>query len=83
MGQDFKTREHGPRGNALEPMAKETFEAEGKQFTFELFENARGRVLRITEFTKGRRNCIMIPATGLPDATECLRRITEYSNKTE
>jgi hypothetical protein len=38
---------------------------ERKQFFFDLKENPRGRFLRITEDVGGRRDTIIIPATGL------------------
>jgi hypothetical protein len=42
-------------------------QVERKTFHFALKENARGRLLRITEETPGRRNSIIIPATGLAE----------------
>lgn len=54
------------------PMQEETIrtaslEVERKTYTLTLSENPRGRLLRIVEGTQGRRNCIIIPATGLED----------------
>ena len=40
---------------------------ERKTFIFTLKENPRGRFLRITEDVSGRRDTIIIPATGLED----------------
>jgi hypothetical protein len=40
---------------------------ERKTFVFTLKENPRGRFLRITEDVNGRRDNIIIPATGLED----------------
>ena len=40
---------------------------ERKIFTFTLKENVRGRFLRITEDTSGKRSTIIIPSTGLDD----------------
>src|SRR5687768_1729463 len=40
---------------------------ERKTFVFTLKENPRGRFLRITEDVNGRRDTIIIPATGLED----------------
>jgi hypothetical protein len=42
-------------------------EIERKTFVFTLKENPRGRFLRVTEETQGRRNNIIIPSTGLAD----------------
>ena len=43
----------------------EKTQIERKQFFFDLKENPRGRFLRITEDVGGRRDTIIIPATGL------------------
>jgi hypothetical protein len=40
---------------------------ERKTFVFTLKENPRGRFLRITEDVNGRRDTIIIPATGLEE----------------
>lgn len=40
-------------------------QVERKVFFISLRENPRGRVLRITEDVGGRRDTVMIPATGL------------------
>ena len=40
---------------------------ERKTFLFTLKENPRGRFLRITEDVNGRRDTIIIPATGLEE----------------
>ena len=45
-----------------------------KQFFFDLKENPRGRFLRITEDVGGRRDTIIIPATGLEQIRDCLER---------
>ena len=45
---------------------------ERKTFLFTLQENARGRFLRITEDVNGRRNAIVIPATGLAEFQRAL-----------
>ncbi len=41
-------------------------------FVFRLKENVRGRLLRITEDTGGKRNSIIIPATGLAEFKKLL-----------
>lgn len=43
----------------------ETVQIERKKFTLTLKENARGRFLKITEDPDGRRDTVIIPATGL------------------
>lgn len=43
----------------------ERIQIERKQFFFDLRENPRGRFLKITEDVSGRRDTIIVPATGL------------------
>ncbi|MFV0415751.1 MAG: DNA-binding protein [Chthoniobacterales bacterium] len=45
---------------------------ERKNFLVELRENTRGRFLRITEESHGRRNSIIVPSTGLDDFANLL-----------
>jgi hypothetical protein len=44
-----------------------TLQIERKSYIFTLKENERGRFLRITEDTGGRRNNVIVPSTGLED----------------
>lgn len=46
-------------------LLSEQVQIERKRFYFELKENPRGRFLRVTEDVAGRRDTIVIPATGL------------------
>lgn len=48
-------------------MCTEKLQIERKTFLLSLKQNARGRFLRITEDVNGRRDTIIIPATGLDD----------------
>jgi hypothetical protein len=52
----------------------EQVQVERKLFSFDLKENPRGRFLRITEDVGGRRDTIIIPATGLEQVREILDR---------
>ena len=57
-----------PKSNAQEDTLKtDRIQIERKTFVFTLKENPRGRFLRITEDVGGRRDTIIIPATGLED----------------
>ncbi|MBM4143162.1 MAG: DNA-binding protein [Lentisphaerae bacterium] len=56
-------------------LLNEQIQVERKQFSFELRENPRGRFLRITEDVGGRRDTIIIPATGLEQIREILDRV--------
>lgn len=49
-------------------------QVERKQFYFDLKENPRGRFLRITEDVGGRRDTIIVPATGLDEFVESITR---------
>ena len=58
----------GPKPQVVEETIKtEKIQIERKTFIFTLKENPRGRFLRITEDVNGRRDNIIIPATGLED----------------
>ena len=50
-------------------------QVERKQFFFSLKENPRGRFLRISEEASGRRNTIIIPATGLAEFQKMLEEM--------
>lgn len=54
---------------------REQIQVERKVFSFDLKENPRGRFLRITEDVGGRRDAIVIPATGLEKIREIFDRI--------
>ena len=57
-----------PRPPSNEDTLKsEKIQIERKTFVLTLKENPRGRFLRITEDVGGRRDTIIIPATGLED----------------
>jgi hypothetical protein len=59
-------------GGSHPPAVEETLKTdkvqiERKTFVLSLKQNARGRFLRITEDVNGRRDTIIVPATGLDD----------------
>jgi PurA ssDNA and RNA-binding protein len=54
--------------------AKE-LQIERKHFHVELRENDRGKFLRITEETHGRRNTIIVPTTGVEDLTAAIGEV--------
>ena len=62
----------GGMGQQRPPVTEETIKTdkiqiERKTFVISLKENPRGRFLRITEDVGGRRDTIILPATGLAD----------------
>jgi PurA ssDNA and RNA-binding protein len=65
-------RPHPQHSSPKPPVVEETIrtdkvQIERKSFVFTLKENPRGRFLRITEDVNGRRDTIIIPATGLDE----------------
>jgi hypothetical protein len=60
-------------------LKSEKIQIERKTFIFTLKENPRGRFLRITEDVGGRRDNIIIPATGLEDFRKILEDMVKAS----
>lgn len=58
-------------------IASEKVQIERKQFFFDLRENQRGILLRITEEVRGHRDTIIVPATGLKDFSEALKKMMD------
>jgi hypothetical protein len=56
---------------------------ERKQFFFDLKENASGRFLRITEEVGGRRDAIIVPATGLEIFQEKLDNVIDENKQNQ
>lgn len=54
---------------------------ERKTFLFTLKENPRGRFLRITEDVGGRRDTIIVPATGLEEFKKLLDDMVKASTE--
>jgi hypothetical protein len=73
-----KQRTYGNRDYDRRPPSNETvlcserIQIERKSFQFTLKENPRGRFLRITEDVGGRRDSIIVPATGLDEFCKVL-----------
>ena len=68
-------------GTVDRELASEQVQVERKLFTFELRENPRGRFLRVTEDVGGRRDTIIIPATGLDRIREALDLVIKASEE--
>ena len=60
-----------------ETIASDNVQIERKQFFFDLKENRRGILLRITEEVGGHRDTIILPATGLRDFADALNRMID------
>ncbi|MCA1807868.1 MAG: DNA-binding protein [Kiritimatiellia bacterium] len=55
---------------------------ERKVFFFDMKENASGRFLRITEEVGGRRDTIIVPATGLQAFRDAIDRLIRAERRT-
>ena len=64
-------------------LRSDKIQIERKTFLFTLKENPRGRFLRITEDVNGRRDTIIIPATGLEDFHKVLDSMVKASADSE
>jgi hypothetical protein len=78
---------HYPEGGYKPSVAEETLKTESiqierKSFVFTLKENPRGRFLRITEDVNGRRDAIIVPASGLEDFRKLVEAMTQVSSST-
>ena len=72
-----------PRPSVVEDTIKtDKVQIERKTFVFTLKENPRGRFLRITEDVNGRRDAIIVPATGLEDFRRMLDGMLQTSAET-
>jgi hypothetical protein len=73
----------GTRARASEESLKtERLQIERKAFIFALKENPRGRFLRITEDVGGRRDSIIVPATGLEEFRRIIDEMARISSET-
>src|SRR5918911_1108366 len=73
----------GPKQSVVEDTLRtDKVQIERKTFVFTLKENPRGRFLRITEDVNGRRDTIIIPATGLEDFKRIFDEMTRASSET-
>lgn len=59
----------------------EQVQIERKLFSFDLRENPRGRFLKVTEDVGGRRDTVIMPATGLEQVRDIINRALNASNE--
>ena len=71
-GGDSYQRQNSP------PLLTEKIVTERKQFFLDLKENNRGRVVKLTEDVRGRRDTIMVPIEVLQEFHDALGRILDY-----
>lgn len=72
----------GRSGGNEEGLKTERLQIERKAFVFALKENPRGRFLRITEDVGGRRDSIIVPATGLEEFKRVIDEMVKISSET-
>lgn len=56
---------------------------ERKYFHVEFRENDRGRFLRITEETHGRRNTIIVPSSGVEELTSAIGEVLNQAHNAQ
>ena len=61
-------------------IASRSLQVERKTFTIEFRENERGRFLRITEESAGRRNTVIIPSTGINEFNSAVDAVVVAAN---
>lgn len=72
-----------PKPAVVEELIRsEKIQIERKTFILTLKENPRGRFLRITEDVGGRRDTIIVPATGLEDFSKIVADMVKTSAET-
>jgi len=76
--RDFESRR--PPSNET-VIRSERIQIERKSFQFTLKENPRGRFLRITEDVGGRRDSIIVPATGLEEFCRVLGEVAREAGE--
>jgi hypothetical protein len=64
-----------------EPLASEKVVIDRKIFFLDLKENYRGRFLKITEDVGGRRDTIILPASGFRDFAAAFARLVEVERR--
>ena len=75
-------REQGFRERVPEEtIAEGEVAIERKTFVVSVKENHQGRFCRIIEEAGGRRNCIIIPASGLADFVDLLQKVQDATHQ--
>jgi hypothetical protein len=82
LGSRHYTEGGGKPSVAEETLKSDRIQIERKTFVFTLKENPRGRFLRITEDVNGRRDAIIVPATGLEDFRKLVEAMAQASAST-
>jgi hypothetical protein len=62
-------------------LATERVNTTTKVFFFDLKENQRGRFVKITEDSNGRRNTVMVPIEALRDCALALAKLMDWDEK--
>ena len=67
MRQKDRSKDNQPTASHEDILAGAEIQIERKTFAVFLKQNARGRFLRITETSAGKRNTVIVPASGLSE----------------
>lgn len=65
----------GGNQRTVETLYEDTIHVERKALSLSLKQNSRGRFLRITEEVGGRRDAVVVPASGLEEFRNALERV--------
>lgn len=77
--RQYTSSSHHKPHVAEDLLRSDKIQIERKTFIFALKENPRGRFLRITEDVGGRRDTIIVPATGLEEFQRLLQQMVQAS----
>ena len=80
--KDHSSSRRFPESVVEEGLKTERLQIERKAFIFALKENPRGRFLRITEDVGGRRDSIIVPATGLEEFKRVIDEMARIASET-
>lgn len=80
------SHQHGQQSRPAQPqfqrervpdteLAREEFQIEQKEFRVALKENAKGKFVRVQEFSHDRMNSVVVPVRGLREMIEVLQKL--------
>lgn len=77
--RDFDSNEHERRPHNP-PLHSEKIVTDRKIFFLDLKENDRGRMIKITEDVRGRRDTIILPMEAAQEFMDAMMRILDVAN---
>lgn len=79
----MRNEEFGEPRKGSVPLHSEKVMTDRKIFFLDLKENERGRVIKITEDVRGRRDTIMLPLEAVDEFLDAIQRILEVERDLE